>query len=373
MIELRQARIRRVVGTSAGRVDLELEERPGGPAVAAVALPALGSFRWRPGLRVWVNTTARCLRLGSGGFDVAVAPCQRSAAPTSAAGWLDRRHGHIMKLRYTPLQLAVLACEEPRGPYHRCLRRFVPLNGLPVGVLSLHSMLGPVACAFYASWGCRRKPRLAFVMTDSAALPAAVSGLLERLVARRLLQLVVTCGQAFGGHLEAVHPASALAACARSGADAVLVGPGPGVVGTGTAVGTSCLEVAGLADLTAAMGGQAVVVARLSFGDRRARHRGVSHHLLTALGKLSGGPHHVVLPGELLRRQRAEVLGQLASAGVLRRHRVVAVRPPRRQALRDLLGEGWATMGRTADDDPIFWDACAAAGRYLAELAARRV
>ena len=361
-----------MVAVSPERVDLELEERPGGPAVAAVALPALGGFPWRPGLRVWANATARCLRLGSGGFDLAVAPCRSSAAPASAAARLDRRHGHIVKLRYTPLQLAVLACEEPRGPYHRCLRRFFPLKGLPVGILSLHSMLGPVACGFFASWGCRDRPRLAFVMTDSAALPSAVSGLLQRLVQRRLLQLVVTCGQAFGGHLEAVHPASALAACACSGADAVLVGPGPGVVGTGTALGTSCLEVAGLADLAAAMGGQAVVVARLSFADRRARHRGVSHHLLTTLGRLSGRPHRVVLPEGLSRRQRAELLGRLSSTGVLRRHRVVEVPPPPRQRLRELLGDGWTSMGRTADEDPVFWDACAAAGRLLAELAARR-
>ena len=367
------ARLRRVArADGTDRWDLAVQDRLGGASMPAVAFSQLGAFAWRPGQRVWVNATARCLGLGTGGFDWVIAPCSGRAAPPSVAGRLDRRHGHIMKLRYTPLQLAVLACEEPRGAYHRCARHATTLAGLPVAVLPLHSLLAPVVCGFVAGWGCGEPPRLAFVMTDSAALTAGISRLLSHLVRRRLLQLVVTAGQAFGGHLEAVHPASALAACAAAGVDAVLVGPGPGVVGTGTALGTTCLEVAAVADLAASLGGRPVVVMRLSFAERRRRHRGVSHHLLTALGRLACRRHEVVLPAGLPRRWRRAVLGQLASAGILRRHRVVEVASAPRAPLLALLGASWTTMGRSADQDPAAWDAGAAAGQHLARLAAGR-
>lgn len=343
-----------------------MQERPEGPELPALAYQATGSFPWQPGTPVWINATARCLGLGSGGFDLVLAPCAPQHAAPSAAARLDRRHGHVMKLRYTPLQMAVRACEEPRGGYHACLRRAYSLRGFPVGVVALHSMLAPAVCAFVLARGCQTPPRVACVLTDSAALPAAVSRLLERLERRRLLRLVVTCGQAFGGHLEAVNVASALAVCARSGAMAALVAPGPGVVGTGTALGTSCLEVASVADTAAAMGASVAVALRIGSGDRRLRHRGVSHHLLTALGWLASRRHWVVLPAGLPRPQRRRVLSQLQVWGILRRHRVVEVCAPRRQALMALLGDPWESMGRNADQEPALWEAAAACGYFLA-------
>ena len=380
MMELRQARIARIRGRGGGRLELELRwpadpsrhpaDRPAGGRARAVALDALGCFPYRAGDRVWVNVTARCLRLGSGGVDFVVAPAAGRPAAASRAGLLDRRHGHIMKLRYTPLQLAVQACEEPGAPYHRLLRRFHQLQGFPVAILALHSMVAPCAAAFAVSAGCGAgAARPALVLTDSAALPAAVSDWVHDLLRRRLVAPLITCGQAFGGQLEAVHAASALVAASRSGAPAALVAPGPGVVGTATLLGTSCLEVAALADLVAALGGTAVVACRLSFSERRLRHRGVSHHLQTALGMLAWGRHWLVLPAGLPRWQRHAALSQLARCGILGRHRVVEVPPPAREHLLPMLSRPWQSMGKQVHQEPALWDAAAACGRFLAWLA----
>ena len=87
----------------------------------------------------------------------------------------------------------------------------------------LHSQVACVALAFAAKAPGRR---LVFVMTDSASLPLALSDLVPTLP----LAATVTCGQAFGGDYEAVDVTSGLLAVE---ADAYVVGPGPGVVGTG--------------------------------------------------------------------------------------------------------------------------------------------
>lgn len=372
VIELRAGVVRQVKSCGRGRVDLLVEVPSSrGPVRVreAWAFPDLGYPAWSVGQRVLCNTTAVSLGLGTGGRHVVVAPIDPPGGPD---GWAtppaSRRGGHIVKLRYTPLQLAVMAAEEPAGPYHRALRHVADLRGLPVAVIPLHSMLGPVAAALrWASDSCHPL-RLAYVMTDSASLPAPVSHSLEALRRARIVDLVITTGQAFGGDIEAVHPASGLMVAQRAGADAVVVGPGPGVVGTGTALGTTCLEGAWLSDLVAALGGRPVTVPRLSIKDQRVRHRGVSHHDRIALGRLAARRALVVLPASLCRPWRRTVLRQLAESGVLARHRVVEVNPePVRPALR-MLPAPPDSMGRRYEDDPPFFDTCLAAGRIMAAL-----
>lgn len=366
--------MRQVRARGRRRVDLVVEVGSSGAPGAvreAWAFPDLGYGAWSCGQRVLCNTTAVTLGLGTGGRHVVLAPIDAPGEPQDpTASTACRRGGHIVKLRYTPLQLAVMAAEEPAGPYHRCLRQATHLRGLPVAVVPLHSMVGPVAAGLRWASGCWRDLRVAYVMTDSACLPAPVSDTLEALRRARIVDLTLTTGQAFGGDLEAVHPASGLAVAQRAGADAVVMGPGPGVVGTGTALGTSCLEVAWLSDLVAALGGRPVSVLRLSVAESRARHRGVSHHDRTALGRLAARPSLVALPASLSRRWRRTVLRQLAESGILARHRVVEVDPgPLRPAL-ELLPAPPQSMGRRYEDDAPFFDACLAAGRAMAELLA---
>src|SRR5690606_17071476 len=100
----------------------------------------------------------------------------------------------------------------------------------------------------------------------------------------------VTSGHAFGGDLEAVALPSALALAVHvGGAEVVVVGMGPGVVGTGTTLGTTGVEVAGIVDTATALGAEPLVCVRASSADARDRHRGISHHTATALALARSG------------------------------------------------------------------------------------
>ncbi|MEZ5250956.1 MAG: DUF3866 family protein [Ilumatobacteraceae bacterium] len=123
-----------------------------------------------------------------------------------------------------------------------------------------------------------------YVMTDGAALPMALSDLVADLSDRGWLGGTITAGHAFGGDLEAVSVPSALQlAVEEQQADVVIVAMGPGVVGTGRALGTTAVETASIATAAARLGLRPVMIARASSADARAQHRGVSHHTRTAL------------------------------------------------------------------------------------------
>ena len=149
----------------------------------------------------------------------------------------------------------------------------------------------------------------------------------------------MTCGQAFGGDYEAVSVPSALqVAVALAGADAVVVAPGPGVVGTGSDYGFGGVEVASVVDAAAHLGGRPIVAVRYSDADARERHRGVSHHTTTALA-LAGSAPLVAVPR-----------GGAFDGGV-------EVDVP-----ADLDFGSATTMGRTPSQDPGFFRWAAAAG-----------
>ena len=98
-------------------------------------------------------------------------------------------------------------------------------------VRPLHSMVGPVAAGAKRAGGAR----VVYVMTDGAALPGAFSRLVFDLRGAGLLDGWVTCGQAFGGELEAVTVwTGMLAAKEMLGADVIVVADGPGNLGTDT-------------------------------------------------------------------------------------------------------------------------------------------
>ena len=293
------------------------------------------------GDRVVVNTTAVELGLGTGGWHVVHWNLARSSL--EAAGG-----GHIMKLRYTSVQADLGAAEEdhPEPPSH--------LDGVVVVACTVHSQLGVVAAAIAeAAPGCR----VGYVMTDGAALPLAISDLVAQLRERELLTGVVTAGHAFGGDLEAVSVPSALTQARHLlGAEVIVVAMGPGVVGTGTRLGTTAVEAAGVIDTARALGGRPLLCARASSADARGRHAGLSHHTATVLD-LVREPVEVAVPAR-------------ASWAVPAPHVGVEVDvddpevPLRRADLRV------TTMGRGPADDPDFFAAAVAAGRVAA---ARRV
>src|SRR5215218_1259004 len=346
-----------------GEVVTLLEARPGlqrvevdlgqGPERAYALTQLTGPVDM--GDHVVVNTTAVELGLGTGGWHVVHWNLERES-------WSEPGPGHIIKGRYTSIQTDVGSTEE----HLEALAEIESIDGMPVVAAALHSQLPAVAAAFKE---CAPGARLAYVMTDGAGLPLALSDLVADVRAADLLDATVTCGHAFGGDHEAVSIWSALAVARHvAEADATVVVMGPGIVGTNTRLGFSGMEVGPVLDAAHALGGVPIACLRVSFADHRERHHGLSHHTATAL-RLAARERITVavpaLPGVQATRLRAD----LEAAGIDRRHELVDVDAPDALELLTRHGLRVVSMGRPAADDPALFQAAAAAGA----LAARHV
>lgn len=353
MIRWREGRVVRVHRQDPGCTEVEVDTADG--PIPALAYPHLVGDP-QPGERVLLNTTALSLGLGTGGFALVVAIPDRLPPDVTDPG-------HIVKARYTPHQVTVLAVDEPDSPHHDTLREADDLAGLPVVVADLHSALPAILAAYR-----ERRPaaRIGYVMTDGGALPLALSRTVLALREAGWLATTVTVGQSFGGDLEAVTVHSGLLAARHvAEVDLVVVTQGPGNLGTGTRWGFSGVATGEAVNAAVTLGGQPVAALRVSEADQRARHRGVSHHSLTALGRVAMAPCDVAvphLPGDFGTAVRA------ACEPLSPPHRLVDVDVT---GLAELLGDcpvPLATMGRGLAEDPAYFLGCAAAGRHAATL-----
>jgi hypothetical protein len=355
VITWRNGTVARVRREWAGASELEVTVAGASGPVRALAYPAL-TGRPEPGDRVLLNTTALDLALGTGGYALVVAVPDR--LPPDRSG-----PGHLVKARYTPLQAIVLGADEQDSPHHEVLRDADDIGGMPVVVADLHSALAPILAGLHASVD---EVRVAYVMTDGGALPAWFSRACATLREAGWLAGTVTVGQAFGGDLETVTLHTGLLAARHVlGADLAVVAQGPGNLGTGTRWGFSGVAAGEAVNAVAALGGRPVAALRISDADPRERHQGVSHHSLTAYGRVALARADVVLPdlgGEFGTRLNREVEPLAA------RHTVVTVST---EGLDEALRASPAplsTMGRGLDADHAYFLACAAAGRHAATL-----
>jgi Protein of unknown function (DUF3866) len=275
---------------------------------------------------VLVNTQASELGLGSGGFDVLYANLTRGLRLPAA------EHAHVIALPYTPGQLAArFAEEEQDGGVER-------LSGIPVVCTGLHSQLAPVCAALAGR-------KVVYVQLGGGALPLTLSDTLRTLKARKLVETAIAVSPCLDGDVQCVTVAAALTQAVAHGAEAVVCGIGPGIVGTGSRFGHGGLAVADAANAASALGGRPVVAARVSFADERERHRGLSHHTRAAL-ELCLGEVRVAWPNGLSHPPGVEVVevhvggweGACASLPL-------------------------SHMGRGPQDDPWFFAAAFAAGR----------
>src|SRR5438876_3036709 len=370
---------------------VELAGAPGArrSAVADVALVGPAEV----GDEVIVNVQALDLGLGSGGFDVVHVNVSKGLAGEGTEG------AAVMKLNYTSLQHAVLPVEG------ESLR--LPLER-PVAVLGLHGQLAPLAWAF-----ARAAPesRLGYVQTEGGALPGGHSRTVRELRERGFLAGHITAGAAFGGEEEAMTTAGAIHHGLRELSwDAVVCGPGPGIVGSRSALGHGGISALDSAHAALALGCRTLVVARMSSADPRGRHRGISHHTLTVLDLLLE-PVTVALPAGMRSPFGSDLVANLRSAGLTAasassaepdaadadgaaadgadvdgaggeaRSTLEVERPERitrhdwRPARVDLTGFAGSglqatTMGRGVVEDPLFFAAALAGGEGLAELLA---
>src|ERR671921_2542 len=213
------------------------------PALAypsMVGIPVIGDD-------VLLNTTALAQGLGTGGLALVVAVPDR--LPPDPEG-----PGHLVKARYTPLQVTVTGVDEQETEHHALMAEVDDVGGMPVVVADLHSALPAVLIGMLAT---DPDLKVAYVMTDGAALPAS----------RHVL-----------------------------GADLAIVTQGPGNLGTGTPWGFSGVAAGEACNAVTVLGGQAIGALRISDADPRPRHRGVSHHSLTAFGRVALGGVTLIAP-----------------------------------------------------------------------------
>jgi hypothetical protein len=342
-----------------------LEERPGlqrvevdlgNGAERAYVLTQL-TGRVDVGEQVVVNTTAVELGLGTGGWHVVHWNLDRRE-------WSEPGPGHVIKGRYTSLQADVGSSEE----HWPELADIDSIAGMPVVAAALHSQLPAIAAAFKAA---RPDGRLAYVMTDGAALPLALSDLVVQLKARELVDATITYGHAFGGDYEAVSVHSALAVADRiAHSDAAVVVMGPGVVGTATRLGFSGIEVGPILDAAAGLRGTPIACLRSSFADPRERHRGISHHSATALTIATRSSVLVPL-ATVGGDEEARLRKDLEDSGIATRHEIVEVAPIGIVELLAAHDLRVVSMGRPASADPVLFEMAAAAG-WCAATRARR-
>jgi hypothetical protein len=293
---------------------------------------------------VLVNGTAVDLGLGTGGFDFVVANRSRAGAA------IQPGPGHVIKCRYLPCQIAVEVLEE-KGEHKDVWDR--DLDTMPVVAAELHSQIVPIA------FGVRHEGpvRIAYVMTDTAALPLGLSQTIARARADGLLDCTITCGQAFGGDYETVTLYSALLAARHiAKCEVAIVCQGPGNAGTATKYGFGGVDQAHVLDAVGKLGGAPIAAVRMSGADARARHHGVSHHTRTCLELTHHACAAPVPPG-------VEAV-KLGSAQLV-------VVPDADEPVQAMIRAGWdiRSMGRDVAEDPLFFRAAAAAGLYAARIA----
>ena len=321
------------------------------PALAYTALVGAPD----PGDRVVLNTTALALGLGTGGHALVVAIPDRLPPDVAA-------RGHLVKARYTPAQATVLGVDEPDSPHHAVIAAATSIDGMPVVVADLHSALPAVLAGILAD---APSARVAYILTDGGALPLWYSRTVAGL--RHLLCGTVTTGQSFGGDLEAVTVHTGLLAARHVlAADIAVLSQGPGNLGTSTPWGFSGVSAGEAVNAVSVLGGRPVGALRLSAADPRERHRGVSHHSLTAFGRVALAGADLVIPAGLDAALAQRVADDLAPLGG--RHRIVTVAVGGLDAALRQVPVELSTMGRGLDEDHAYFLAAAAAGRHAASL-----
>ncbi|OMG38575.1 DUF3866 family protein [Actinomyces naeslundii] len=364
-------------GRSCAELDVEITGAPKGASslmpglqVRAVAYEALTGVPVA-GERVRLEVSALDRALGTGGH--AMVSARLDALPADPP-----REGHLVKARYMPDQVMVTGVDEQGTTHHGLLSQpigDVDLEGMPVVVADLHSSLPAVLAGLRSPDGARQ-PRVVYVMTDGGALPLAYSRLVAALSEAGWLAGTVTAGQAWGGDIEAVSVHNALLAARHVlHADAAIVIQGPGNLGTETPWGFSGVACGDAVNAIATLGGRPVACLRVSQADARPRHLGISHHSMTAYGRVALAGADVVIPilegalGAQVRRE-AEVLCEPRPGAA--QHRLVEVPA---DGLMELLraaeaetGVRLSTMRRGLDEDTAAFIAAAAAGRHVRRI-----
>lgn len=309
------------------------------------------------GDEVVLNTTAVELSLGTGGYHFVITNLNNIESSFTEGG-------HIMKLRYTPLQVKVDSVEEQESTYHDKISNFKSLNDMPVVVGTLHSMLTPFVASYKKN---NKNKKIVYIMTDGAALPIYLSKNVETLKSKGLIDYTITIGNAFGGDYECINIYTALITAKEVlNADCVFVSMGPGIAGTGTKYGFTGIEQGPILDAVKKLGGNPIAIPRISFADKRERHNGISHHSITIFKEIVNVD--ITIPISNYESDKLNKIREQIEENDLNRHNIVYIDNKNTKEDLDYFGLKVRTMGRNYEQDTEFFEAASSAAYYLMEV-----
>lgn len=290
---------------------------------------------------VIVNTTAIKLSLGTGGYHFVIFNFANQSKEHSD-------EGHIIKLRYTPLQLKCLTTEEQNSQYHDKINSFKDLNKSIVAVGTLHSMLAPIAATI--KW-LRPQLKVNYIMTDGGALPIFFSDTVRILKDKGIIDNTITIGHSFGGDYECVNIYTGLITAKEVlNSDVTIVTMGPGIVGTNTKYGFSGIEQGYILDAVNNLKGVGFAIPRISFSDNRNRHKGISHHTITNLCEITCTSSILILP--ILENKKLDYIkSQVKSAKLDNKHKIMYEEGKDVKKALDYYKLEISTMGRNFQKD----------------------
>lgn len=305
------------------------------------------------GDEVIINTTAVELNLGTGGQHFIIHNKKNTQQNIEGKG-------HIMKLRYTPIQLKCLATEEQNSPYHDEIKNFEDLNKSIFIAGTLHSMLAPLATTIKF---LRPELKINYIMTDSGALPINFSKTVKSLKDKGIIENSITVGHSFGGDFECINVYTGIITAKEVlDSDITIITMGPGIVGTSTKYGFSGIEQGYIIDAINSLGGTSIAVPRVSFKDSRDRHYGISHHSITILDKIVKTETNINLP--IMDSCKMDYIRkQIESTKISENHKISYEDGSCVKDALDKYNLKITTMGRGYDEDKEFFLTLGAVGK----------
>lgn len=303
-----------------------------------------------------INTTAVDLNLGTGGYHFVIEKINNKNIINKKKK--NKNFGHIMKLRYTPLQLKTLSLSEEQGKFHKEMKNIIYLDDMKVIFIPLHSLLAPLLISYNYY---NRDKKTVFIMAEGGGLNLELSNEIYQLKEKNLLDSTITIANSFGGDYEAVNIFTALMASKLMKADLVVVGIGPGHVGTNTVLGFSGVEIAFYIQAVEILRGKSLLVPRISFTDKRIRHYLISHHTITLLKNLVINPIEVVFPN--LKIIKNNIISLKKSRHKLFYYNINKIYHILKESKYD-----FKSMGKTFKEDPIFFITAGLAVKRLLEI-----
>lgn len=307
---------------------------------------------------IYVNTIGVRLGLGTGGYHIVYCNISRNLEIETK---YDRAEGHIIKMKYTPMQFRVKSIEE-YNEFKSLFDSPVDLNGKPVIYAMLHSMLPPVACTIKYK---NPDVRITCIYTYGGSMNAKNSFILRELKSKGLVDYIVTIGECHGGDFEAINIYTALIySFMKLSSDIVIVCCGPGIAGTSTYYGFSTLDFILPVYAGKSLGCTPILIPRVSFSEERKRHTGLSMQTVALLSCLDFPVYVPFLKNEGL----SMIYSILEKNKINKKHNVEEVSEAFAKKSMEKWGIDGKVMGRSYNEDTYYFENCSAAGIFALKI-----